>query len=1811
MNAQGHSDSPDFFKQVFDTAACGIIVFEPVYDGKVITDLRYIAVNQAGEKILGRKTGELIGYTLLSLFPGHGPSGLFARFAHVAVTGEPDINEYFYSYDGYNSWFKTTTVKMGEMIVVTFDDITNRKQAESVIGTNDTLLATILNNAPIVVYTLDHQGVFLDVLGSGLRRSGKTGSMFIGKSITDIWPSITVEISRVLGGETRVFMVEAGTGDNKRYYLNHCFFDPITGIATGIAIDVSDQKATEEKLRKSRHFIERVANVTPGLITVFNCKTGRYIFVSKTLELLLGYPQENWLKQGFDVLTNLLHPDDRAGVIEKNQRSIEIANAHPEGFSDDAIVEFEYRMRHSNGEWRWLQTYGTIFDRAEDGTVEHIVNVSIDITQRKMAEEKLQTTQEELRVLNAQLEQTIRERTHELQVTEERFHLVSRATNDAVWDWNLLTDNVWWNHGFKTMFGYTDEQIEPGVQSWYTRIHPDDQERVVRGIHEVIDNGGTQWSDEYRFRRADGTYAIILDRGYALHDETGKPYRMLGSMLDLTSFRTVQEALRASETEYRTLVMASAQIVWITDPEGKVEDMPAWREFTGQTPEEVRGFGWLDAIHPDDRAHTRYVWEYCVTNRVVYETEYRLRKNDGSYRYFSARGVPILAPDGSVYKWLGTCSDIHEQKVAQEALRKSEERFQLASVVTRDTIWDRDLLSNTLTHTDGYNEIFGYTSYDPAPTVEEWYARIHPDDTHRVLTGIQKSLDGNEQFWSDEYRYQRRDGNYAYVYDRAYIVRDHEKPVRMVGAMTDISERKIAEEKLIRSESHLREAQRISHIGNWSYDLTTGRISWSEEVFHIFGIDPHNGEPDFEAMLVHFPEADVLQKYVETAISHGTPYQFDAPLLRRDGTLCYVQNIGTAIMNTEGICTGLYGTVMDITERKQAEEKIRQSRQQLQLITDALPALISYVDTERRYRFINEEYVKWFGEQARQLIGTKIEDVVGIRAYELVRPYLDRAFAGELVTYEIEMPYHQGNRHINAKYVPDIDDNGTVQGFVALVVDISNEVRAQEKIRMQALVLDNMNEGVCLIDEEGIILYTNPAEDSIFGYEPGELIGKHISVQAAYPAADSAQIFQDIFDRLRAEGSWSGEFHNVQKDGTPIITYTRITSLAMSGKPYWVCVQEDITEDKRAQHALEYQHRITHTITNNATAALFMIDAKGRCTFMNPAAETMTGYTFEEIKGRTLHEVIHYSHPDGTPYPIEDCPIDCVLPRNIQICAHEDVFIRKDGTFFPVMCSASPISENDTPIATVIEVRDITQEKETRERIRESEERLRAALTASGTGTFRWDIATNQLEWDQNLNRLFGLPPDLTAQTLDKFIAMAHPDDRAAIIHGCEKSAQEGVDFDMEFRVVWPDGTIHWLYDRGKVVSDEFGQPDYMTGACVDITDYKRDQEIIRESGERFRFLADNIPQIVWQADPNGDIVFYNRHWFNYTGIHFEETQYQKWEKVIHPDDIEENLKAWNHSIETGEQFEFEHRFRRHDGVYRWHLGRAQAMCDDSGNIIMWIGINVDIDDQKRFAEELEKRVQERTEELLVTNDELNRSNSELERFAYVASHDLQEPLRKITTFGERLSGNYADNLDKRGLMYLDSMRNAAARMQSLIDDLLTFSRITRNKEASETVELNVVLKEILIDLEIRIEQRNAIITVENLPVIGAVRSQMRQLFQNLISNALKFNDKEQPIITVTAETVYGREVEGISRAYFFDKYCRITVRDNGIGFEEQYLNKIFIIFQRLHNRSDYDGTGIGLAICQKIVESHHGFITAHSKPGEGSSFVVVLPFEQ
>lgn len=399
--------------------------------------------------------------------------------------------------------------------------------------------------------------------------------------------------------------------------------------------------------------------------------------------------------------------------------------------------------------------------------------------------------------------------------------------------------------------------------------------------------------------------------------------------------------------------------------------------------------------------------------------------------------------------------------------------------------------------------------------------------------------------------------------------------------------------------------------------------------------------------------------------------------------------------------------------------------------------------------------------------------------------------------------------------------------------------------------------------------------------------------------------------------------------------------------------------------------------------------------------------------------------------------------------------------------------------------------------------------------------------------------------------------------------------------------------------------------AIEDVTDTATARKKIEASEEKFRRLAELIPEKISTADAEGNITYYNQSWLSYSGYTIEETKDWGWNKMIHPAEVEELTKRWAHSIATGDPFEMELHLLNKQAEYRWHLCRSSPVKDEHGNTKSWITTTTEIQHQKEQSEELEKLVKDRTFELQKANEGLQKMNKELEAFTYVSSHDLQEPLRKIQTFAARLLDKEKTQLSDTGKDYLQRMSKAAIRMQTLIEDLLNYSQASIIGQKVEITDLNKIVGEVKEELAETLLEKRAIIEVGELCKVPINPSQFRQVIHNLINNALKFSKPGLPAhIIIRSETGPGSRFEA-AKLVPEKVYCRISISDNGIGFAQEYKDKIFEVFQRLHGKEEYAGTGIGLAIVKKIVDNHNGHITATGSLNKGARFDIYLPINQ
>lgn len=441
----------------------------------------------------------------------------------------------------------------------------------------------------------------------------------------------------------------------------------------------------------------------------------------------------------------------------------------------------------------------------------------------------------------------------------------------------------------------------------------------------------------------------------------------------------------------------------------------------------------------------------------------------------------------------------------------------------------------------------------------------------------------------------------------------------------------------------------------------------------------------------------------------------------------------------------------------------------------------------------------------------------------------------------------------------------------------------------------------------------------------------------------------------------------------------------------------------------------------------------------------------------------------------------------------------------------------------------------------------------------------------------------------------------------------------------WHDASRErrWAISSKVPWRDPAGGIQGTIGITRDIHEIKIAQQALRESEkilresttqllrerDLLRQVIDNVPDNIYAKDRFGRFILNNpAHAFD-LGAKTPEELKGKSDFDFFPHELAQQFFADEQKIiKTGtpviNQEQFKGRHGDLSGRKYWSVSSKVIWRDDSGEVLGTIGITRDIHELKLAQEAL----RESEEKLRESAARLERSNRELQDFAYVASHDLQEPLRKIVVFGERLREKAADRLDPDTLDYLQRMQKAASRMQNLINDLLAFSRVTTKAQPFSPVDLARVAHEVIDDLEGRIETTGGRVEIGNLPSIDAEPVQVRQLFQNLIGNALKFRRPDVPPVVEIKARIFSGLLAGAPPEAKEQPLCELTVRDNGIGFDEKYLDRIFNVFQRLHTREEYEGTGMGLAIAKKIAVYHGGTITAKSAPGHGAAFIVTLP---
>jgi PAS domain S-box-containing protein len=591
-------------------------------------------------------------------------------------------------------------------------------------------------------------------------------------------------------------------------------------------------------------------------------------------------------------------------------------------------------------------------------------------------------------------------------------------------------------------------------------------------------------------------------------------------------------------------------------------------------------------------------------------------------------------------------------------------------------------------------------------------------------------------------------------------------------------------------------------------------------------------------------------------------------------------------------------------------------------------------------------------------------------------------------------------------------------------------------------------------------------------------------------------------------------------------------------------------------------------------------DADGKVTFLNSAACRISGSSEHDALGKEVETVLPLI-AEATRQKV-DHPVSQVLKeKSVVNMASHTILTRANGEEIPVDDSAAPIFASDGGRLTgvVMVIRDASE----RHRVESAIRKWEHVFQHAGFG-----MAILHLEEEPVLEQVNAAFACMHGYSLDEFrewplVKVATPDGWHAELEGLKKAEQDG-HLVMETTHSRKNGSQFPALADISVVRDESGKTLYGVAYYSDITERINSEEELRRNESRFRTLADSLPQLVWTTLPDGTPDYFNSRWEDEIGADLASTEGQGFHYFLHPEDRERCFGEWKKALDEGGVFQTECRLRG-PKCTRWYICRAIPVRSADGRILRWFGSCTDIDEQKKAAEALR-----------ASKDELQRSNTDLEQFAFAASHDLQEPLRMVAVYAQLLQEEYGDVLEGEGQMYLKFAVDGAQRMELLLKGLLAYSRAaspTATPPAGGVSVYDAVQKAIG-NLAVQIEASRATFSVSEMPQIKVPEVHVLQIFQNLIGNAIKYGRPDvDPLVAISA----------VRKA----DHWLFSVRDNGIGIDPKYQEQIFRVFRRLHG-ADYPGTGIGLALCQRLVERNGGRIWVDSIPGSGSTFSFTLP---
>ncbi len=1538
-----------------------------------------------------------------------------------------------------------------------------------------------------------------------------------------------------------------------------------------------------------------------------------------------------------------------------------IKNIHSEDRENYKIIlndsihksqEFEckYRIQFADGRIKWVKTKAEVSNDASGrgiflkGTLQNITD-----------EEELKTGLKELL---------------------KRYHMVTKATSEAIYDFDIETEQVIYGEGYHTSFGHKIDDLNGNLHFWKSNIHPADNTRVLQSLDDFLHSDQEKWKEIYRFRKADGSYAYVIDRALTLRREDGTAYRMVGAIYDITLSLTTEkqkELLNAISSGFNEKVSLEASIthaakalirhdffdmveIWTVSDQLSHMNLVS-RELSDEkfndfyvksssfdTLEKGKGLPGLSwenekIIHWNKSEEKKLFLRYREAIEVGIETAYAVPINFygtiiGSLVIFSREKIVPNQIFETHLEELGKFLSFEIQRKKQEI--ELNHLFNIVPDII--AVIGNDGLIKKIN--GAVEEITGFstTHFLGKP----YQMIIYAEDRASSLEQIKKLFqeESNANF---ENRVFTIDGELKWFSWTGKVLAD-KKYLYLVAK--DITEKK-------KLDLLFDKATNMAKIGYWEADFEKDKMLWSGVIHTIHEIEDYlELKP---ADVIDFykggPDREAIKEATKNAIKHGESWDLELRIVTKKGNERWIRVQGQPEF-LNGKCIRLFGSFQDIHEKKLAEEELLKRTQFISTTLDNLPIGIAVNNIgSGMSTLMNKRFVEIYGWDR--------DDILDIESF-FEKVYPDPIYRKKISTQimadiqsgdpermvwsGIKITTKKGEKKIiNAKNIPLVEQNL----MISTVIDDTVRHRAEEALLKSnerfTLATKAVSDAIWDWDVENGTIYWGNGYKTLFGYP---LDNHHVTESARQEC-----IHRDDYERINQsfkatrenpeENKWTGEYRFRKFDGsyTHVREQTVILRHPLGHAVRMVGAIQDITEQKLAEEKLYNERNLLRSLIDNIPDYIFVKDTELRHIINNKANVSLLGAgSEEETLGKTAADYFSKGIADAF---IED-DLKVINTQETIINREEPVYTT-EGDIKWLSTTKIPLRDNAGKIMGLLGIsRDITESKSHEEQLN----LLKSVIEQTSDGVVVTDPFDSEKEVKiQYTNKAFA---EMVGYEQEELVGQNHgiltgPKSELAVLENLRASMKNNLTAESEFISYKKNKDEFWLNFRMNPLKDARGKITHWIIITRDVTERKRKEQVLIKRAKLLETIA-VVVELLLNNDNWKDVLVDTLELMS-SAVQTDRATYFEVKESE-----EDGLLYASQYLEwvSGEEYTLKKTFKHHkftvnDYPLIFHSTKekrpffllksemletkenaflTQRKCDSmiilpiyQTNQIAGYILFESCQEEKKWTEEetsflqtlisnlsatLER--QSYVESLKSLNNQLNEtnynleiSNKELEQFAYIASHDLQEPLRMISSFLTQIEKKYAEQLDDRGKKYIFYAVDGAKRMRTIILDLLEYSRAGRDKGELENVDLNECVDEVCKLLDNTIHEKKAKINYEELPSVRGPKSQLRQIIQNLISNALKYQHPENtPIINLSVTDKQA--------------FWEIAIQDNGIGIETQHTEKIFIIFQRLHGKEEYSGTGIGLAVCKKIVENWGGRIWVESNLGQGVTFYFTLP---